>query len=260
MQRIPFSPPPNRSAAHAAKRRSHARARERGAVMFVVAMTLALLAAMGAYALNMASAEVRASGYLRQNTQTHYLSEWAVLGGAEALTLDAQHLGFAISANNLSVPGLSNNMRTGCPSIAAVPAAPTSSTVARSCLMFWSTDLTNTLYGSGSKFVPLTTCSAPINKPIEPYQSGGNLSLRGDMGLSTSPDFLLEFTDLTSLGPPSGQSSSPDQQKQCSYLVTVTGTGVTPTGAGAGTTAGAPTEGMETTRSRVIFGPAPCGY
>jgi hypothetical protein len=232
--------------------------------MFIVAMTVALLAAMGAYALNMASAEVRASGYLRQNTQTHYLSEWAVLGGAEALTLDAQHLGYAISANNLTVPGLSNNMRTGCPSIVAVPppppAVPFSAPVARSCLMFWSSDLTNQQYGSGAKFQPLTTSAAPYNTPIEPYQNSTSLLLRGDMGLNTTPDFLLEFTDLTSLGPPTGQSTSPDQQKQCSYLVTVTGTGVTPTVTGAGTTTGAPTEGMEMTRTRVIFGPAPCGY
>jgi len=252
--------------------RARARVRDGGAVMFIVAMTLTLLGAMGVYALNMATAEVRASGYLRQSTQTHYVSEWAVLGAAEALTVDGQHLAIAISANTPMVPGLSNTLRSMCPSLAAVPVNPNiSSPAARSCLMFWSADLMSQTYGSGALFNPLIT-AAP-NTPIEPWVAPGNTaSLRGDLGLQNlSPDFFVEFTDLTPTSPPAGAGTGPGQPPVCSYLVTVTGTGVTPTGGGpsslgAGTVGGASktpwaaTEGFEQTRSRVIFGPAPCGY
>ena len=43
--------------------------------MFVVAMTIAVLASVGIYALAAAANEVRTSGNERQNTQTHYLAE-----------------------------------------------------------------------------------------------------------------------------------------------------------------------------------------
>lgn len=268
---------PLRSAAERAriKRRIQRRARERGAVMFIVAMTLTLLGAMGIYALNMATSEVKASGYLRQNTQTHYVSEWAVMGAAEALTLDAQHLQLAISANG-TLPGITN-MKMNCPSITpAVPA--TASPAARSCLMFWSSDLLSTSYGSGALFNPLA--GAPFIEPYTAASAAAALDTNvGDLGLNLSPDFFIEFTDLTPIAPPAGVGTGPGQVAQCSYLVTVTGTGVTPMGGGPSTvpsvvgapslgggTAGgagnatwAPTEGFEQTRSRIIFGPIPCG-
>ena len=48
--------------------------------MFIVAMTIAVLASVGVYALAAAATEVRMSGNERQNTQTHYLAEYGVLG------------------------------------------------------------------------------------------------------------------------------------------------------------------------------------
>ena len=51
--------------------------------MFIVAMTLAVLASLGLYALASASNEMKTSGFERQNAQTHYLSEYGVLGGAD---------------------------------------------------------------------------------------------------------------------------------------------------------------------------------
>ena len=54
--------------------------------MFIVAMTLAVLASVGVYALAAAANEVRTSGNERQNTQTHYLAEYGVLGAAHEMT------------------------------------------------------------------------------------------------------------------------------------------------------------------------------
>jgi hypothetical protein len=60
------------------------RARRRGAVIFIVAMTLAVLASLGVYALRSAATEIRASGNTRQAMQTHYVAE---LGVTEAVQL-----------------------------------------------------------------------------------------------------------------------------------------------------------------------------
>jgi hypothetical protein len=251
-----------------------ARSGARGAIMFVVAMTLSLLGAMGIYALNMATSEVKASGYLRQNAQTHYVSEWAVMGAAEALTVDAQHLAMAISANS-TLPNITT-LKMNCPSIAPPIVPATASAAARSCLMLWSTDLLSTSYGSGAGFTPLVGSPTPVF--IEPYTaatpSAAVDTTVGDLGLAnTAPDFFIEFTDLTPTSPPAGAGSGPGQPPTCSYLVTVTGTGVTPMGGGLaslgaatpvpggpGSASWTPTEGFEQTRSRIIFGPAPCGY
>ena len=48
---------------HQAKRNARRRATQSGAVVFIVAMTLAVLASLGLYALQSASAEVKTSGY-----------------------------------------------------------------------------------------------------------------------------------------------------------------------------------------------------
>jgi hypothetical protein len=212
--------------------------------MFIIAMTLALLGAMGTYALNVASAEVKSSGYSRQNTQTHYVSEWAVLGGAEVLTRNPQLL-----AN----PTGGTYVRTGCPDL-----PPTGSPwpgggsppLKSTCLMLWSTDLGNPLLVPN--FTPLSGCTGNAS-PIEPYTANTNLSTRGDVGLNEPANFLIEYTDSVSV-PVKGSSS----QVACGTLVTVTGWGVTPQI--APTTAspdpGALTEGLETTRARMIIGPS----
>ncbi len=69
------------------------RKNQRGAVAFIVAMTLAMLATIGIYALNAASNEVAAVGDERQAAQTEYVAEQGVLAGIESLnvqTLRAQ--------------------------------------------------------------------------------------------------------------------------------------------------------------------------
>src|SRR5580704_11905586 len=62
-----------------AKRRASRRRTSAGGTMFVVAMTLAVLSTVGAWALQSAALEVRMAGYERQSTQTHYLAEYGVM-------------------------------------------------------------------------------------------------------------------------------------------------------------------------------------
>ncbi len=69
------------NAIHLAKRRAALRRHEGGAVMFIVAMMIAVLGSVGVYALAAAATEVRTSGNERQNTQTHYLAEYGIARG-----------------------------------------------------------------------------------------------------------------------------------------------------------------------------------
>jgi hypothetical protein len=73
-----------------AKRRASRRRHDGGAIMFIVAMTIAVLATVGMYALAAASTEVRMSGNERQNTQTHYLAEFGIIGTAQMLSSGLQ--------------------------------------------------------------------------------------------------------------------------------------------------------------------------
>jgi hypothetical protein len=69
-----------------AKRRAGRRRREDGAAMFVVAMTVAVLASVGVFALAAAANEVQTSGNERRTTQTHFLASYGVLGSAQTLS------------------------------------------------------------------------------------------------------------------------------------------------------------------------------
>ncbi len=73
-----------------AKKRRLARARARrdsaGAAMFIVAVTLALLAAMGVYGLSATAVDVRAAGHLRQAAQAQSAAEHALMLTADSFT------------------------------------------------------------------------------------------------------------------------------------------------------------------------------
>lgn len=60
-------------------RRVQRRREQEGAILFVVAMTLALLGALGVYAMSGATSEVKTSGYSRQAAQSHYVSEYGTI-------------------------------------------------------------------------------------------------------------------------------------------------------------------------------------
>ncbi len=82
---VPFLPP-ERPSLGAAKTRAFRRATSAGGTMFVVAMTLAVLSTIGAWALQSAALEVRMAGYERQSTQTHYLAEYGVMAAMQDLS------------------------------------------------------------------------------------------------------------------------------------------------------------------------------
>lgn len=68
-----------------ALRRARLRKKSAGAAMFVVAITLGLLAAMGVYGLSATASDVRAAGHGREAAQAHAAAELAIIEAASAL-------------------------------------------------------------------------------------------------------------------------------------------------------------------------------
>lgn len=116
-----------------ALRRARARRRDAGAVMFIVVVTLGLLAVMGVYGLSATSADVRAAGHLREALQ-------AQKAGEQALTLTAETL------NPQSVSPLIAQMTTAgrtanCKTAAALGVGVTPVPPAAACLRLTETGM-----------------------------------------------------------------------------------------------------------------------
>jgi hypothetical protein len=76
------SPPSNRRRARARRRA------RRGLTVYVVLLVIAMLSAVGIFASRSASLATAQSGYFRQMTQTHYVTEYAVLTTIAAIESD----------------------------------------------------------------------------------------------------------------------------------------------------------------------------
>jgi hypothetical protein len=207
---------------HHAKRRSNSE----GAVMFIVAMTLSVIAAMGVYALNIAATEVKTAGYVREQTQVHYLSEFGVLGAAQEVSGPKAQLyrDFMI-----------HNPDTGCTSLWNVPT--TAGALPQACKQVVSTELAS-------------SWAAPSAPPVAPWANATTEMSRGSAGLPTAPDFYVELTDPTTKSPPAGYGMN---QGLCFIEFTVSSVGLSQRTAGSYAS-----EGLETSRARIIGGPIKC--
>lgn len=119
----------NRARLHARIRR---RQQQRGTILMIVALTLALLGAMGVYAMSSATTEIRSSGYARQASQAHYITQLGNLAMIDAFSpanasfFDAQMRASATfndeaSRCQSSVPREANNVTAMSKSCAKVP-------------------------------------------------------------------------------------------------------------------------------------------
>jgi hypothetical protein len=220
---------------HLAKRRSARRRDEAGAALFVVSMTIAVLASVGMYALAAASSEVKTSGYERQNTQTHFLATYGVLGTThEMIATKAQfYMGLM-----LSVPD------TPCVSLPGVP--NTASILTRACRRL------------GAAELGVAWTGAAILDPYAgtaPYQSGVN---PGSLGPTpTQGDFFVELTEPTQANPPARYATN---LQFCFIELTATANGITrplfPSSPNWTQTYG--NEGLEVQRARIVAGPVQC--
>jgi hypothetical protein len=205
------------------------RRRDAGAVMFIVAMTLAVIAAMGMYALNVAATEVKTAGFVRQEMQVHYLSEFAVLGAAQTVGGPTSGM-YALQARN--------SPATNCVSIYGTPT--TAGTLPLACRTLGSADM-------GATWTP------PI-APLAAWSANASETTRGSVGLPMAPDFYVELTDPNPL--PVGRCATgfDTSQNLCCMEFTATAIGFSQLTAGSYIS-----EGLEMSRSRIIAGPTNIG-
>ncbi len=217
------------------KQRSRRRARSRGAVVFIVAMTLAVLASLGLYALQSASAEVKTSGYIRQNAQSHYLSEYGTLTGVNAMSGTTGQL-------YLSMMRSTTQMDTQCLSLQGVDMS-NASNLTKSCRRMGSSEL-GTAWGTG--VTPVAAAGPAVAGSLGPYALTGDFYVEitdpstgsAMWGIDTQLGLCFQSFSLMAVG-----ITEPDQAMLATQGVTLTPTAVYGS------------EGMEMSRARVTAGP-----
>jgi hypothetical protein len=207
--------------------RAARREREEGAIIFIVAMTLAVLAARGRYALASTSNEMKTAGFERQNTQAHYLSEYGVLGAASDVnpTTAQLYLGLMLDPSRrdihcISLPGLDVND----------PLIPAQ---VKACRRMGSGELNKQWLSSSQGALPPNAL--------------GNAALSGD--------FFVELTDPAQTQPPPGYDM---KLGLCFAQFTLTSVGLTQAANGTTGEQVYGSEGVETARAHITAGPIRC--
>jgi hypothetical protein len=220
---------------HAIKRRIAARRGQDGAALFIVAMSLAVLASVGVFALAAASSEAKSAGYERTATQSNYLASYGVLGGAHEMVASKASLYLGLM------------MTTPDPICLALPNVPsTASILTRACRRLGATEL-----GAAWQTTPyLDAYTGQV-----PYQAG---VAPGSMGPTPMQgDFFVELTDPTKYTAPKRYDLN---LNMCFVELTATSNGIThplfPSNPNYTATYGE--EGIVVHRARWIAGPLPC--
>ena len=218
-----------------AKRNARRRRLEGGAVIFIVAMTLAVLASLGLYALQSASTEVKTSGYIRQNAQSHYLSEYGMLAGVNAMSGTTGQL-------YLSMMRTQTQMDSSCTSLQGVDMT-NASNLSKACYRMGAAQI-GTAWGTG--VTPVVAATPSIAGSLGPYALTGDFyvevtdpSMGSAMwGIDTRMGLCFQSFSLLAVG-----ITEPDQQMLLSQGITLTPTALY----GA--------EGTEMSRARITAGP-----
>jgi hypothetical protein len=226
-----------------AKKRAARRRDGVGAVMFVVSMTLAVLASRGLYALTAAKTELTTSGYERQNAQTHYLAEYGVLGAAQEITATKAQYYVGLMFSNaepqcVSLPGIVN----GTDTILNKPADP----MLAACRRIGSQELySKGNGGQGWQKQVLDPYTGTVS-----FQNGVN---PGSLGpVMEQGDFFVELTEPTQAPPPPGYGLNLNFRF---VLLTVSASGITQPMIANNDTARFGGEGLESERARFVAGP-----
>lgn len=229
--------------------------------MFIVAMTIAVIGAMGIYALQIASTEVKTAGFVRQELQTQYLSEYGVGTSAQALSVNPQ----------IYASVMVQQPDGACYSLFGVQGTTPQGKVLGGNAALWPgynvTPQANACHRAGSpelgaQIVPFGTGPVTIVPPATSYVAGSD-STRGLLGLPTSPDFFVEVTDPTQRQPPSGYTIN-STATVCFLEASASSIGLTPTTAtynaadSFNASSGFLSEGLEMSRARIMFGPLQC--
>jgi len=176
-----------------------------------------MLTAIGVYAARSASLSTSASGHARQMTQTHYLTEYAMVLGLSALSVDLAPI----------VKRMQEQPDLNC--------YATATAIGVRCVRLFPPSLESRLT-PGGKLLEAPTASAP-----------------GSLGRTTlDSSFAVELSDGTFTSPAQGYDRSPTSSAAFRFFtITVTGTGQIRT---PGAPSWASTESA---RAHITVGPVP---
>jgi len=217
--------------------------------MFVVAMTLAVLSTVGAWALQSAALEVRMAGYERQSTQTHYLAEYGLVAATEDVSPTSLPTIFA-NAINGSTSGTTTT-HSACLALPCVNFTTTPVSVNAACTELagatppsmgcWRWEMAS--FGPGFSF--------PTTQSLLDSADGGLTGTPGSLGATNMQgNISAELTDFDPVATTGGFSGP-----MCSYWATLTAYGQTQA-TGSTTSLG---QGSELLRARLGIGPIPGG-
>lgn len=223
--------------------RARARRRQRGASMFVVAVTLGLLGAMGVYGLGATASDFRAAAHLREGLHAQRAAEEAMVISAEAF-------------NPMTAPRLVEELTGGargstCKYSARAYSGATNDTLnlnVEGCLSLKMTELKTIINGASVNGVTMSGTGNWADG-VEPFTSESFFPPTTN-GVSTqplAPTITVEVTNAAETAVPPGF----DAAKDVFYELTVTPvakmTATSGTGASESTALG---------RGRIVVGPA----
>jgi hypothetical protein len=249
-------PPSHDAPLAGAKRRALRRRSASGGTMFVVSMTLAVLSTIGVWALQNAALEVRMAGFERQSSQTHYLSQYALLATTQDVAANAlgpkivqwAACGANVGATNfhaacLSLPCLDFYSGGGSPNIDPACANVLTGTKvwAKSCYRWdgWSS------FGGGF--------STPATTSLLDVDAGAGSS---PISTASGSTFSAEMSDVAPAPVLTGNSiagsGGSSQSANTNYFATITAYGQTSVTGGS-----SQSQGNEMLRARIVIGPIP---
>ncbi len=219
------------------------RREEEGAIMFILAMTLAVLGAVGLYAMTGARYEVRTAGFSRQGTQTHYLADYGAQGAAQVVNADTATMmvNLMVSAKDdkcWSVPTADD-----VPLYVRSSASPEAGR-AFACRRIGATEMANNGGSSGGAAAWAVTPFATT--PFGPTST-------------TDANFVVELSDPVQMRPPAGIDL---KGGLCFVQMTANSIGLTQPSTASNPTSSAVVQygntGAEVTRTRMTVGPIRC--
>ena len=210
--------------------------RERGAAVFVVVLVTTLLTALGLFAVRSASISNSSSGYNRQMTQVHYVTDYAVHAAMSFVATDP----FKVKEQMMKGPGANEELCAGYNDLVTLGVQPT-------CFMLSYDDINQVVSASNAQ-----------NELIEtPAQDSP-----GSLGRAAiDADMRVEMTDLHPALPLRGNEAAggAEGKQQLRYVyVTLSASGlVRPIQQAAGTwdTQAASAAGEELSRAHAFMGP-----
>lgn len=176
------------------------RRNSRGAALFIVAVTLGLLATMGVYGLSATASDIRAAGHAREAVQVQHAAEQAIIMSAEALS--GGTAGTIVRAMQ-SDPTIGARAGKACKT-----AKPTSSAsfdqaahrVAEACLVLTPNEL--------SRLHPLTAKRVADSNPLQGRWVSPAFTDESFGAVSLHPLVRVELTNPTDWETPPGFATS----------------------------------------------------